>query len=242
MLNEQPCKIIGPLNEQDSYETAINENPSNAPTASPGGRNKRGVAIHSKFWASHRTLKIAFLNPPSSAHREAAIKAIKVWQPSINLKLDFVNGTEGDIRITMEPPLNYSAIGTDAMLRGPDENTMNIGTDPEHPGFEATVLHEFGHALGMQHEHQHPKADIPWNKPAVYDFYLSAYQWSKEEVDHNLFKLLEDKLTRTTVYDPTSIMHYPISNELTTGDWSVQKNTILSQNDRRLMRKIYPKQ
>ncbi len=128
------------------------------------------------------------------------------------------------------------------MLRGPDENTMNIGTDPEHPGFEATVLHEFGHALGMQHEHQHPKADIPWNKPAVYDFYLSAYQWSKEEVDHNLFKLLEDKLTRTTVYDPTSIMHYPISNELTTGDWSVQKNTILSQNDRRLMRKIYPKQ
>ncbi len=104
MLNEQPCKIIGPLNEQDSYETAINENPSNAPTASPGGRNKRGVAIHSKFWASHRTLKIAFLNPPSSTHREAAIKAIKVWQPSINLKLDFVNGTEGDIRITMEPP------------------------------------------------------------------------------------------------------------------------------------------
>jgi hypothetical protein len=242
MLNEQPCKIIGPLNEQDSYETAINENPNNAPTASPGGRNKRGVAIHSKFWANHRTLKIAFLDPPSSAHRESAIKAIKLWQPSINLKLEFVSGTEGDIRITMEAPLNYSAIGTDAMLRNPGENTMNIGTDPEHPRFEATVLHEFGHALGMQHEHQHPKADIPWNKPAVYHFYLSAYQWSKEEVDHNLFNLLEDKLTRTTTYDPTSIMHYPIPNELTTGNWSIQKNTTLSQNDRRLMRKIYPKQ
>jgi hypothetical protein len=241
MLNEHPCKVIAPLNEQDSYDTAVNENPGNSPSVSTGGRNKRGVAIHSKFWASHRTLKIAFLNPPSSAHREGATKAINLWQPSINLKLDFVDGAEGDIRITMEAPLNYSAIGTDALLRGPGENTMNIGTDPEHPNFEASVLHEFGHALGMQHEHQHPRADIPWNKPTVYNFYLTTYQWSKEEVDHNLFKLEETNFTRTTAYDPTSIMHYVIPNELTIGDWSVQKNKTISQNDRRLMRKIYPK-
>jgi hypothetical protein len=36
-------------------------------------------------------------------------------------------------------------------------------------------------------------------------------------------------------------MHYPIINELTVGDWSVERNTTISQKDRRLMRKIYPK-
>ena len=141
----------------------------------------------------------------------------------------------------MEAPENYSAIGTDATLRGPSENTMNIGTDLAHPMFESAVFHEFGHALGMEHEHQHPNADIPWNKPVVYHHYLTNFNWSKEQVDHNLFRTLETTNTRTTPYDPTSIMHYAIPNELTTGDWFVNKNTKISQNDRRLMRKIYPK-
>jgi len=241
MHHPHPCKIINPSDIQTSYEAAINENPDNDNTVTVGHRKKRGVSTHSKFWASNRTLKVAFLNPPSDTHREAAIKAIKSWQPSINLKLEFVSGSEGDIRITMETPLNYSTIGTDATLRAPGENTMNIGTSPDHPWFEAAVLHEFGHALGMENEHQHPKAKIPWNKPAVYAHYWTDYQWSKEEVDHNLFRPLETSAVRTTPYDPTSIMHYPVPNELTIGDWSIQKNTSVSQNDRRLMRKIYPK-
>lgn len=236
-----PCTVISDFDPQASYEAAVNENPDNKNTPSTGGRQKRGVGAHSKFWASRRTLKVAFLNPPSDAHRLAAIEAIKQWQPSINLTLEFASDAEGDIRITMEAPENYSAIGTDATLRGRGENTMNIGTDLAHPGFESAVLHEFGHALGMEHEHQHPNANIPWNKPLVYQHYLTNFHWSKEQVDLNLFRTLETTSTRTTPYDPTSIMHYAIANELTTGDWFVNKNTKISKNDRRLMRKIYPK-
>lgn len=241
MPHLQPCKVMNHFGAQASYEAAVNENPHNRNVAEAGGRKKRGVASHSKFWANGKTLRIAFINPPSVAHRLAAIEAIKQWQPSINLSLVFEDNAESDIRISMDPPLNYSAVGTDASLRAADENTMNIGTALTHPRFESTVLHEFGHALGMEHEHLHPNANIPWNKTHVYHYYLTHFGWPKEEVDHNFFQTLEAVNTRSTPYDPTSIMHYPIINELTVGDWSVERNTTISQKDRRLMRKIYPK-
>jgi len=45
---------------------------------------------------------------------------------------------------------------------------MNLGVvDEAH--IRGTVLHEFGHALGLVHEHQRPKDQQPfeWSKPVV---------------------------------------------------------------------------
>jgi len=54
-----------------------------------------------------------------------------------------------------------------------DDNT----SDSE---FSRTVIHEFGHALGMIHEHQHPLAAIPWDKDKVYTYYAGyPNYWSK---------------------------------------------------------------
>jgi hypothetical protein len=33
------------------------------------------------------------------------------------------------------------------------------------------VIHEFGHALGLIHEHQNPSGGIQWNKPVVCRYY-----------------------------------------------------------------------
>ena len=39
------------------------------------------------------------------------------------------------------------------------------------------------------HEHQHPEANIPWDKPKVYEFYQNREMnpLTKEQVDRNLF-------------------------------------------------------
>jgi hypothetical protein len=77
-----------------------------------------------------------------------------------------------DIRISFDKHGYYSAIGALAAKNDPNEETMNYEGFPEglkkfYGGqnadewrftyFHRTILHEFGHALGLSHEHFNPQ-------------------------------------------------------------------------------------
>jgi hypothetical protein len=104
------------------------------------------------------------------------------------------------------------------------------------------VRHEFGHALGMIHEHQNPAAQgkIPWDKEKVYAYYAQQ-GWSRQDVDFNIFEVYSEESTNHTTFDPTSIMEYAIPDSLTIGSYSVGWNTTLSPMDIEFMRRQYPK-
>jgi hypothetical protein len=125
-----------------------------------------------------------------------------------------------------------------------DEPTMNFGWfTPATPNDELqrVVLHEFGHALGMIHEHQSPSADIPWDREAVYEYYAGPPNyWSREQVDHNIFARYSHDQTNASLFDPASIMLYPIPPEFTGGKLSVGWNRILSATDRAFIGQLYP--
>ncbi|AWM90543.1 peptidase M12 [Pseudomonas sp. 31-12] len=236
-----PCKTIHPIDELASYDAAILENPRNAQPSSAGRRTKRAIGIWSKFWGNGRTLRIAFVDTPTQTKRLAIEALIKQWQPSVNLHFEFVDDGESEIRISTYSATNDSAVGTDALLYEQHQPTLNLNIEMDHPEFEATVLHEFGHALGLKHEQQHPKANIPWDKPKVYEFYKTNYGWTDEDTDLNVLTPLQGSDYLSGPYDKDSIMHYPVPNELTTEDWEVGINTKISMLDRRVMRKAYPK-
>lgn len=226
-----------------SYEAAINENPANAGTSAPG-RTKRAVAHHNYFWAPGRTLRIAFLSG-DAAFKEAVQAAANNWLPHINLKFDFVEGRDGDIRIARDPGIYWSCIGTDALLveQGP---TMRLSPDLRSPAFfAANVMHEFGHALGADHEHRHPQANIPWNKKAVYAHYGVAENAEESDymrrlVDELYFNPLEASEVQYSAYDQKSIMHYEIRQEWTEGDFKILLNMTLSEKDKAFMTQVYP--
>jgi hypothetical protein len=236
-LNEKPTDI------NTSYQAAIAENPANRHD-SHSGRQKRAVARHTKFWAPGRTLRIAFLNG-NQAFKDAVKKAADNWLPHVNLKFDFVEGTEGDIRIRSEPGVYWSYIGTNALLEteGP---TMLLSPDLRMPGFfAANVMHEFGHALGAEHEHLHPEMNIPWNKQAVYELHGTSEDddedsYIRREVDQRYFNLLDASEVNYSPYDPQSIMHYAIHQEWTHGDFKIHLNLVLSEKDKAFMSKAYP--
>ena len=243
MMNDlQHCRLIQWPDDQAAYDAAINENPANAGSSSTH-RRKRSVVNYSKLWANNRTLKIAFMDNPEEHHKQKIIHAASQWLPYINLSFDFVDDLQGDIRIATKNNDNSSMLGTDALLIHPDWPTMNLGVKPEHEDFEVIVIHEFGHALGAMHEHQHPEANIPWDKPKVYEFYQNREMnpLTREQVDRNMFTPFNTLDAIYTPYDRKSIMHHPVANTLTLGDWEIPINRKLSKKDKRMMKLLYPK-
>lgn len=245
------CTELEWPNRADSLKAAVAENPSNILHHYSHPGIKLALAsfsapyialVYEKKWMPGRTLKIAFLGTPNQQVREKIINYSRQWLQHVNLKFDFVDGSNGDIRISTEPGGSWSYIGTDATLIPANEATMNYGwLTPDTPDEEygRVVLHEFGHALGAIHEHQHPEAGIPWDRPNVYAYY-ARMGWNKEQVDNNIFAKYEGIQLNSSSYDRASIMHYAVPNQLTVGDWEIGWNTDLSDLDKLFMRKQYP--
>lgn len=109
--------------------------------------------------------------------------------------------------------------------------------------YSRVVIHEFGHALGCYHEHQNPSTNIPWDKEAVYKLYGGPpNNWSKAQVDQNLFRKYSRSISQFSEFDKESIMLYTIPNALTKGDFEVGWNRDLSATDKSFVNVIYPKQ
>ncbi|WP_223532509.1 hypothetical protein [Pseudomonas sp. GL-RE-20] len=240
-MKNEVCSILRSIDPVASYEAAINERSDNV-KSNTSGRTKRSVAIHTAFWEPGRTLKIAMYD-----ENQKTIDIVKnianKWLAHANLKFEFISGTAGDIRIKIEPNQtgdSYSFLGTDALTCPPEEPTMKIGVALEHDEFERFVLHEFGHALGLRHEHQHPDADIPWDLEKVYAWYKEKSDWERDNVDLQVLPLPRYTDHIYGDYDPLSVMHYKIDSTLTLNNWSHPGNFTLSKNDMNAIRKIYP--
>lgn len=206
-------------------------------------RNARMVAPPELYWPNGSTLRIAFINNPSASVKKKIIDTASQWLEHINLKFNFVDGKEGDIRITTDTQEWSSYPGISAQQAAQNEPTMKlaINDDTTEREYVTNVLHEFGHMLGAVHEHQHPQADIPWDKPKAYAYYQKLTGWTTEQVDQFVFTRYPEEGFSFTPYDTKSIMHYPVPNEITLGDWAVEQSDRLSANDIAHMSKAYPK-
>jgi len=204
----------------------------------------RAAVERFKLWQTGRTLRVAFLDGQASV--QSKVEAIaKEWEAVANLRLQFVTSGPSEIRISFaEEGFSWSTVGTDALTVPRSQPTMNYGwLEPTTAlkEYQRVVRHEFGHALGMIHEHQNPAArgKIPWDKPKVYAYYAEQ-GWTKDDVDFNLFQLYDENATNFTDFDPTSIMQYAVPEQLTIGDYSIGWNTELSEFDGSFMRSQYP--
>lgn len=205
--------------------------------------DSRGAIESSKKWKPGQTLRVRFLDGDPTVQQKIEAVAHQ-WSQYINVRFEFGNDPDAKIRISCQPGGSWSYIGTGALSIGQDQPTMNYGwltPDSSDEDYSSVVLHEFGHALGMIHEHQHPEAEIPWNRESVYRYYMGPpNNWSKEQVDHNLFAQYSKDVTQFSHFDTQSIMLYSVPKELTTNGFEVGWNKSLSETDKAFMGKMYP--
>ncbi len=256
LLNIKACsdRDLPPELMGEAITAAVNERADNI--LLPGMTPMMGMVTNSieapamavvakKMWQPGRTLRVRFLGSPDPTVRAKIEQFAHQWESFCNIKFSFGTSAAAEIRIGTTMGLgSWSYLGTDALLIAPDKPTMNYGwftpTTPDEE-FGRTTLHEFGHALGCIHEHMHPLGGIPWNRDAVYRYYMTTQGWTKEQVDSQLFAKYDKSVLNMSAYDPKSIMHYPVPKELTTGGtFEVGWNRVLSPQDKAFIRKMYP--
>lgn len=205
------------------------------------GPGTKGVVQTACLWKKS-TLKVRFLEGDPVVHRKIENIAAE-WEQYSGIKLVFGNFSDADIRITFQQTGSWSYVGLCKNDRQPQQATMNFGwlyphsADSKYPD---VVLHEFGHALGLVHEHQHPKVSIPWNEPALFTHHKKQDGWSEAKTRQNVIEKYSEGETNFTAYDRRSIMHYPIPRELVLDpQFVVGWNNRLSELDKRFMREQY---
>lgn len=202
----------------------------------------RGLADNYYLWETGQKIYIKFLSGSNALQNKIKVFA-KEWEKYANVRFVFVSNGNSNVRISLDSTGGEnSLIGTLANAVSQNEKTMNLDTTDfiNDTIIKRTVLHEFGHVLGLLHEHFSPISGISWNKKAVYKDLMENQGWDSATVDNNIFRTYKLSYTNGTLYDKLSIMEYPISSDWTTNGYSVSWNNDLSNGDKTLIGALYP--
>jgi hypothetical protein len=194
-----------------------------------GGEVLRGVFNELNLWNAGSTLQVCFYDGEPSL-KDFFVRTASRWLSGTSLRVDFGTGNEFrvcrdnsnlDIRISFAGKGYWSFIGTDSILpevvaKGPSLNVETKGIPFDHlnlKSLEEKILHEFGHALGLLHEHQSPVANcadqMDW--PAIFAYAKKYWGWDEDTVKTNFEQYISEPRLRTTPYDKNSIMHYALA-------------------------------
>jgi hypothetical protein len=199
----------------------------------------RAINPIGKKWMNGERLCVRFMGG-TTVQQEIVKREAGWWTQVANLMFKFDNASAAQIRISFdESDGAWSYIGTDCQSIPLNQATMNLGFLDE-----GTTAHEFGHAIGLAHEHQNPAGGIQWNEAVVIrEMAKSPNYWDEETTRHNvLLKYSADQINGTA-FDPKSIMLYFFPPEWTLNGIATEANKMLSNLDRQFISgaKMYPK-
>ncbi len=187
----------------------------------------RAIIDFRRLWIIGSTLQVRFMGGTSAQHNLVKEQA-GWWAQHANLNFEFNDAPNAEIRIAFDPNDGaWSYVGTDAREIPVNAPTMNLGfTDG------GTPAHEFGHAIGLHHEHQNPEGGIEWDEAAVIQSLSGPpNNWSPEQIRHNVLNKYTVDQIRGTKFDPDSIMLYFFPVEWTLNGIATKNNDVLSLTD-----------
>jgi hypothetical protein len=203
-----------------------------------GGRTRAIMPI-GKLWMNGSTLRVRFMGGTAAQQAKAKEQALW-WTQFANLKFDFNNAPDAEIRIAFDSNDGaWSYIGTDNRSIPLNQPTMNLGFLDG-----GTAGHEFGHAIGLAHEHQNPAGGIEWNEAVVLrELAGPPNNWDPATIRHNVLNKYTVDQIKGTTFDPNSIMLYFFPGTWVKSGVGTKANEVLSTVDKAFIAsaQAYPK-
>lgn len=203
----------------------------------PNGRQK-AIAIRDKRLVNGATIRIAFLEG-TQEQIDMVKRFAPQWTHYANLKFEFTDDINAEIRVAFNADDGaWSYVGTDNLSIPKPQPTLNLGWQDE-----GVILHEFGHMIGLCHEHQNPDQGIKWNEEVVIKELAGPPNfWDEATVRHNVLNKYSVDILNGTEFDSNSIMLYAFPAAWTIDGFSTHANDVLSVIDKDFIKseKMYP--
>ena len=213
------------------------------------------VLIKDKQWANNSEINVVFLDGSQSVHQQISLIA-PIWLKDTGLRFRFFSNpdsfpTNKHIRISFDSH-SGSVLGNHSDYQS-DYATMNLKglLNPNLSAREIKrlILHEFGHALGFEHEYR--SKFWPYGHAALQQIRERCYpqmesigydQASARSHCDKINSQLNNRNALTTAYDERSIMNYAMSFTLNDGKVkTIPANFELSLLDKYAIKRWYPK-
>ena len=192
------------------------------------GKAPRAIAPRNKQWSNGSTIKIAFKGG-TSTQQDMVRQIAPEWCEHANLRFEFVTNPGATIRVSFdEDDGAWSYIGLDNQDIPVGAATLNLGWQDKN-----VILHEFGHMVGLAHEHQNPRGGIQWNEAAVIaDLSGPPNYWDEDTIRHNVLEKYSMDQIIGTEFDAESIMLYAFPATWTVNGIGTDFNGDLSKQDK----------
>ncbi len=212
------------------------------------------VMLKESLWPQNSQLNVVFLD--GSERLKSLVKTHSIlWVKDSNLSLHFYSSMDvapknKHIRISFKHHTG-SQLGNqkDHLSINPTMNLYDLTSDQiSDVGARRLILHEFGHALGFEHEFRNP--NWPYGQQALNVvkkqclpkmMFIGYSKLSAEAHCLRINSKLNSKSVLSTAYDESSIMNYAFSfDDKNNAKIKINAQTTLSYLDRYAIQKWYP--
>ncbi|KAJ6541052.1 hypothetical protein DFH09DRAFT_1089612 [Mycena vulgaris] len=199
-----------------------------------------------QLWDSGATVTYSYSGGTVN-QQDKVDKVILEWFPYANIT--FQRSNAGTLRIAFDPKLgSWSYVGKVNLGISTGQVTMNLGWVEDNTTVSendrGVILHEFGHALGLLHEHQSPAraGTLHLDENAVYAYYAATQGWDKATIKSQIIDVYNaSDVSNFSALDMTSIMMYFMPSAMNLERVNVAPNNALSDMDKAYMIINYPR-